>query len=202
MFLQAVTIKKEIATLQNKVWSWGGVSSLYIFTDTELKIVDCSRSSDENDNPTFLEEHISLAVAIEKKIKAKYSGELFDSGLFWEKKENKNKFEFTLSAYDKLITGLKKIQDVFIKESFSKQQILTEEETASFVHRLLIQCVLVKYLEERKVFPIDYFHKYENAQNFCDILRKGKVLDFFDFLHQEQFNGNIFDWKNQTNRIA
>lgn len=194
------TINKEIATLQNKVWSWGGVSSLYIFTDTALKIVDCSRSSDENDNPTFLEEHISLSVAIDKKIKAKYSGELFDSGLFWEKKENKNKFEFTLSAYDKLITGLKKIQDIFIKKSFSKQQILAEEETKSFVHRLIIQCILVKYLEERKVFPVNYFHKYENAQNFCDILRNGKVLDLFDFLHKEQFNGNIFDWKNQTER--
>lgn len=194
------TINKEITTLQNKVWSWGGVSSLYIFTDTALKIVDCSRSSDENDNPTFLEEHISLSVAIDKKIKAKYSGELFDSGLFWEKKENKNKFEFTLSAYDKLITGLKKIQDIFIKKSFSKQQILAEEETKSFVHRLIIQCILVKYLEERKVFPVNYFHKYENAQNFCDILRNGKVLELFDFLHKEQFNGNIFDWKNQTER--
>ena len=82
---------KEIATLQNKVWSWGGVSALFIFTDIALKIVDCSRCSDENDNPTFLEENISLAVAINRAIKAKYSGELFDSGLFWEAEEHKNK---------------------------------------------------------------------------------------------------------------
>lgn len=211
------TLNKEIATLQNKVWSWGGVSSLYIFTDTALKIVDCSQSSNENDNPTFLEEHISLSVAIEKKIKAKYSGELFDSGLFWEKEENKNKFEFTLSAYDTLLTGLKKICDNFIEERYNESynETLTDAEKAkvkaeiaSFVHRLLIQCVLVKYLEERKdydekgniiaqVFPIDYFRQFADSQNFCDVLRKGKVLDLFNFLHTEQFNGNIFQWQDK-----
>lgn len=123
-----------------------------------------------------------------------YSSILFDNGSFWELNENKERFLSNTSAYQDLIEGLKKIRTKFIKDS---------ELPPPTAHKLLVLCILVKYLEERgtdgeSMFAKTFFQKNFGAKDFCEILRKqGKIVELFEKL-SEHFNGAVFEWKDRN----
>lgn len=120
-----------------------------------------------------------------------FSAKLFDNGTFWELKDNNNHFLSSTSAYQDLIDGLKKIRSKFIVESGLPTGV---------AHKLLVLSILVKYLEERgdeggSMFAKTFLKKNFQAEDFCDVLRKGKVIELFEKLGS-QFNGKIFEWEN------
>lgn len=67
--------------------------------------------------------------------------------------------------------------------------------------------ILVKYLEERgnqdeentskdenrSLLARDFFKKNFDAENFCDVIKQGKIIALFDELSRH-FNGKIFEW--------
>lgn len=75
------------------------------------------------------------------------------------------------------------------------------------VQKLIIQCILVKYLEERedqegnRVFPTEFFKKYNNATQFSDVLENGNVFAFFKDLNDNHFNGGIFHWEEDVLKL-
>lgn len=68
--------------------------------------------------------------------------------------------------------------------------------------KLLVQCLLIKYLEERDedsqsgYFASTYFQKHFQCNGFCDVIRQGKLLDLLDKLASD-FNGKIFQWDKE-----
>ena len=120
----------------------------------------------------------------------KYSAPLFDNGTFWEQKGVQDKFLYNQSASKKLIEGLKSFRNKFVEQNANVDR--------SFVHKILVQSILVKYLEERRdksgngVFEKDFFTQFEGASNFCEVIRKGHIVTLFDIL-SVHFNGKIFE---------
>jgi SAM-dependent methyltransferase len=70
-----------------------------------------------------------------------------------------------------------------------------EGETNPILRRLLLLMVLIKYLEDRRVFPDEWFGEFHNgAGNFFEVLQGGEpeeVYRLLDFL-ENKFNGDIF----------
>jgi tRNA1(Val) A37 N6-methylase TrmN6 len=186
----------EVVSIQKKVWSSSIVPLVYIFTKTEIKIIDCTKPAiikKDSEKPNYLEEHLSLVNIVQAKL-AKYTLEKIGTGLFWDTWNNPNKaFSFSTSAYSKLLNHLKVIKEEFID---------TSGMTENVAQKLIIQAILIKYLEERVgadgsvVFPQKYFNKYQNANSFCDVLRNGQVLELFTDLNKNKFNGKIFEWSD------
>lgn len=184
---------EKLIDIHKKLWSSGIVPLYYVFDKKEVRIFNCRKSIDKKtlkpkeltklplkENPLFLVSDIHAKYE-------KYSAKLFQNGSFWEAEENKKHFNINDSSYKKLIEGLKRIRNAFIKGQDER-----------ICNKLLVLSILVKYLEERKdsdgkqVLSSEYFKKYGGATCFCDILRKKKCIRFFEDLGKE-VNGKIFE---------
>jgi hypothetical protein len=182
---------RDNANIHRNLWSASVVPLFYIITKTEIKIFDCtkpvivSKGSIVQTHPLDI-----LSIVYESKNEFdKYSFKLFDNGSFWDYEENKNRYLSKNSVYSFLISGLKNIKKDFINES---------ELPAHIAHKLLVQSILIKYLEEKNdehssVFNSNYFNQFGGAKNFCDVLRKkGQFVNLLSAL-SEHFNGKIFE---------
>lgn len=184
-----VTIQ-EIPTIHKNIWSSNEVSlSLFIMPENVIIRNTGTNSTDKNAelDQFSVKDILSKSAEIVEKINQKYSAELFEQGLFWEKKENAATFSFAKSSYNKLLEKLKFTRKK-IKEKYSSL-------SNTYINRLLIQCVLMKYLEERNVFPLDYFQQY-GGSSFREVLEGKNTLQLFDDLNRLK-NGQIFLWEEK-----
>lgn len=196
-------VENEIALIQKKIWSSGEAPLACFFFDTEIKIIDCTRhvkSSDSNEySPVYLEEHIKIVAKAHYLYNEQFAIKL-KSGVFWDEEENKNRFKFSNnSAYDILISWIKKVTDVLIKEN--------SEINKRIINKIIIQSILIKYLEEKKddneknPFGDIYFHEFGDSQYFTEVLKKGKFVELLEKLNID-FNGNLFVWDDVEKTIV
>ncbi|OFX58259.1 MAG: hypothetical protein A2066_02510 [Bacteroidetes bacterium GWB2_41_8] len=182
--------EKELAEIHRKLWSSGIVPLYYVFDNVNINIYDARKQVDYDQKTQSIQVNCfeSLPIVAKTQKHLNYSAKLFANGSFWDQKETANHFLSKESAENKLIEGLKQIRTRFIHDTKLEKNL---------AHQLIVLSILVKYLEERKdeqgnhVFPSDYFNKYEGSNSFCDVLRKGKIVDLFGDL-SGHFNGKIF----------
>lgn len=182
-----------LTEIHKKVWTSSEVPIVCVFTKTEIKILDTTSPINmEEDVPTYLDK-IALTSKINSIFNAQFANNI-KTGTYWENEKVKKKLSFSKnSSYSILIEYLKLV----IKETVKK----TDSEKKHLIQRLIVQSILVKYLEEKedifgnRVFPSDFFKSYSNATCFCDILRNGRLFDFFEDLNKKHFNGKVFEWK-------
>jgi methylase of polypeptide subunit release factors len=186
----------ELSDIHRKLWSSGIVPLYYVFDRTEVRIFNCRKPVNRTSLKATSFDDFSLVSDAHEKYE-KYSAGLFQNGSFWECQENRNRFNLNNSSYKKLIEGLKKIRDEFIKG-----------QNEAICNKLLVLSILVKYLEERQdskgktVLSTDYFKQYDGATGFCDILRGEKCVQFLKDLGKD-INGKIFKLdKQEEDEIA
>lgn len=181
----------EISHIQKQIWSSGEVPLACFFYDTEIKIVNCTTHlKSDTFKPEYLVEHLELAGKVHDLYNNQFAVKI-KSGVFWDELENKNKFKFSNSAYDKLIAWIKKVTEVLIKEN--------NEIDKQVINKIIIQSILIKYLEDKKdeneqnLFGKKYFPLFDNSNSFVDVLRKEKFVALLEKLNID-FNGNLFAW--------
>ena len=176
-----------------KVWSGCQVPMYIIIGKSDATVFDAREKAEENkENKAY--DTIKLTGEAIKQ----FSAESFDTGLFWEEKNNEKHFKFEKSAYRDLIVGLKKVYTDFQKDSGLDSHVAL---------KLLVQCLLIKYLEEREgecksgYFAETYFQRNFDCANFCEVINAGKLLDLLDQLAND-FNGKIFEWDKENEAEA
>ena len=183
---------EEIASLHRDLWLYGGVPLLYVAGLTEVRIFSCVRQPDfwqdgeARCSPALtLREQIHDAAAIER-----FSAASLRDGMFWQEDARRKS---PLAAYDdaahqRLIRAVKAADREL------------EGESRPALRHLLLLTVLVKYLEDRRVFPDDWFDEFwPGAVSFLDVLEAGEpehLRCLFAEL-EKKFNGGIFyiPWK-------
>ena len=179
--------------IHKSVWTGGEVPLVCVFSKTEIKILDTTKPIEEPKKNVF--EPVYLIPNLRDITKGheifnKYFAQKLKSGTYWD---NSNVDFYKNSSYSQLTALLRKVIDKFTIESGLKNN-------KAIVQKLIIQCILVKYLEERRdennnrVFPSSFFQKYGDSEQFSDVLKKGLVFDFFADLNTNHFNGGIFNW--------
>lgn len=182
---------QSTAEIHRKLWSSCVIPVFIVINSSKILIYD-SRKPVTILGEELVSSPIETLEFVADAVK-QYSAKLFDNGVFWELKENQNHFLSNTSAYEELIDGLKRIRSKFISESGLPP---------TTAHKLLVQSILIKYLEERgdeggSAFAKTFFKRNFEAKDFCDLLRKkGKIIDLFDKL-SEQFNGRVFEWSDR-----
>ena len=182
----------ELAEIHRKIWSSDIVSVYYVVERTKVKVFDARESVDFDGEQMVAKPFETLdlvAEAQEAYKRQKYSAKLFENGAFWEQPEHRNKFLHSKGSSKTLIDELKKFRNKFVKE---------HEDSRELIQKLLVQSILVKYLEERRdeygngVFEEDYFAQFGDAEDFCDVIRNGEIVTFLSSL-SNHFNGKIFE---------
>jgi hypothetical protein len=188
--------ENTLTTLQKRVWSSGIVPLVCVFYDTEIKIIDCTTHT-KGDRPVFLS-----TISLIDKARNAYN-ELFavkiKTGVFWEEEENKERFCKKDSSYNVLINWIQALREEYTK--------MLEGEELGIINKVIIQAILIKYLEERKdkagknLFQDKYFKEYNNATTFVEVLNDNN--DFISLLHklQKDFNGNVFEWTEEESEL-
>ena len=171
-----------------RMWNGYQVPAYIIIEQSSVSIFD-SRKRPKEDKNSYAKEILTRTGKAIKDFNAKD----FDTGIFWEEQNEKKDFRFEESATRDLIKGLKKVFFDFQKESGLNRHVAL---------KLLVQSLLIKYLEERDVksdsgyFAGTYFNKNFQCSDFCETIRKGKLLNLLDQLAKD-FNGKIFEWDNE-----
>ncbi len=189
----------KIALIQKQIWSSGEAPLACFFFNTEIKIINCTTSTkrvNEVYKPNYLEQ-LKVAGTAHKLYNEQLAVKI-KSGVFWDELENEKKFKFSNSAYDILISWIKKVTGALISENADIQKRV--------INKIIIQSILIKYLEEkvdeknRNLFGDKYFPQFDNATSFTDVLRKGMFVGLLGKLHTD-FNGNLFAWEENEKTI-
>ncbi|MDD2986146.1 N-6 DNA methylase [Flavobacterium sp.] len=179
--------------IHRNMWNGYQVPAYIIIEKSTVSVFD-AREKPNEDKEHYAEQIITKTGEALKS----FNAQSFDDGLFWEEEVNKKRFQFDQSATRDLIRGLKNVYEGFQKESNLDKHVAL---------KLLVQSLLIKYLEERDedsksgYFAGTYFKNNFQCTDFCDAIRKGKLLLLLDKL-AEDFNGKIFEWHKRDESDA
>ncbi len=184
--------ERMLAELHLQVWLQGKAPLLYVAWPSRVDVLTCARGPDFwNEqaqscryNPAKILNILKTAGEISGEIQ-RFSAWCLADGTFWEDPHNAKLAKHDKAAHQSLIQAVVEADKDL---NGSNNPVL---------RRLLLLMVLVKYLEDRAVFPNDgwfgRFHK--GARNFFDVL-KGETPDeverLLKFL-EVKFNGDVFD---------
>lgn len=181
--------KSELAKLHNDLWLNGGAPLVYVAWPTQVDILSCARGPDfwEGTQRTYNPAHtIEIASDISRSLgqARRFSANRLADGTFWEDPQNQHLADHEKAAHESLIQA---IVETDVAIGGAKNPTL---------RRLLLLVVLIKYLEDRQVFPgagwFGHFHK--GARTFLDVLKSGEPSTVLRLLGnlEGKFNGDVF----------
>lgn len=190
--------ENQIAELHYRIWLSGSAPLLYVDWPTKVDILRCATTPDfwnhdknelEYTPAETLQDASDISVAIDKAKIDRFSAFSLSNGTFWDDPKNEDWACADKAAHQSLI----------------KAVIETDRKLKGATHplmrRLLLLFILVKYLEDREVFPEDWFKKYSNnASGFEDVLASKNTDMVSKMLNalKTKFNGDIFDISDIT----
>ncbi len=193
--------KKTLSELHRQVWLQGTTPLLYIAGASQIDILACARKPDFWDknkqeckyNPakTFKKDLLITAGQISDEIK-KFSALKLADGTFWDDPDNRKLANHDRAAHQSLIQAIVEADKDIDGENNPLQR------------RLLLLMILIKYLEDRGVFPKAWFSGFQKgAKIFFDVLKKGDPKEVYRLLKnlERKFNGEVFDLSRLGNQI-
>ena len=185
--------EKALASLHWKVWLYGLTPLIYVTWPSRIDILSCVRGPDfwKSDSQE-VRYHPAKTVETEAlKTGAEVSAELsklnvfrLADGTFWDDPDNRKLADHTKVAHQELTQAIVEADEEL------------EGKNNPILRRLLLLMVLIKYLEDRRVFPGEgWFGTYrKGARSFFDVLQGGEPDEVLSLLSslERKFNGDIF----------
>jgi hypothetical protein len=193
----------EKIEIHKRIWTSEIVPLYYIFENTQISIINGKRkiaiTKGKESFQDTITEQLDLIHDIENQYDAlryPYKSYFFDNGSFWDTDVYKQQFITNESPFKLLISHLKEL-----KKEISSQ--ITEQ----VLNRLIVQCILIKYLEEKRdengnnIFTVksNLFREKWKNDTFVDVIKTGNLLNLFDYL-AGYYNGKVFEWDKNTEK--
>lgn len=177
----------------HRLWMYGSIPLIYVVWPTRIDILSCIRepifwnkqtnSVQYSPEKKLVLEDITISSEISTELE-RFSFNRLADGTFWEHELNKPLFDRKQTAHELLIQAVEET-DKYL-----------EGEKKPELRRLLILFILIKYLEDRGVFPGEgWFGRFcKGARNFHDIVTGNNTQEVHNFLSflEGKFNGDIF----------
>lgn len=178
----------EFAELHKRLWSWGGVPLIYRRTPGLVQLFRCAHK------PDFVS---ATGKIVCKPIRTlEIAATIADNDAWWDATRLRNgtlwddpsvcklMLSASKAAHKRLIDAVRQLNNELNEKGILRKHLR---------RRLLILSLLIAYLEERGVFPPEYFRQFlEGATKFFQVLSDGKALvELLDKL-EARFNGHVF----------
>ena len=184
--------EETLAKLHLEVWLQGAAPLIYISWPTRIDILTCARGpdfwADEDQNyhyktvKRFEVGGLTAAAEINRELE-NFSALRLADGTFWEQPGNGDLADYSKTAQQLLI------------QAVVETDAALDGEKKPILRQLLLLMVLIKYLEDRHVFPDGFFGEFhKGATDFNSVLKGGdsqEVCSLLDFL-EDKFNGDVF----------
>lgn len=183
--------EKELSELHRQIWLHGTAPLLYVAWPSRIDILTCASGPvfwkdgecKYTTEKTFNVDYLETAAQIEDEL-SKFSAFRLADGTFWEEPSVSKLADHSAAAHQSLIQA--------VVETDSE----LDGTSNSTLRRLLLLMVLIKYLEDRQVFPSQgWFGQFrKGARSFFDVLRGGEPEEVYRLLDnlERKFNGDIF----------
>ncbi|WP_461257147.1 N-6 DNA methylase [Treponema sp. R80B11-R83G3] len=189
--------QEDYNTIHRAVWSGCEIPLYMIVNQREIKVFDSRKPVDIIKDKIITSPIDIIDLDIQNDALKKYHAQLFNNGAFWETDAAKNHFLHSTGVAERLLNSLRGVRYEFKRLIGKKQSELSD--------RLLIMCILIKYLEENGIdsetgnnLAQDYFYKKTGFRSLTEILRNNKLTDLLKSL-SEHFNGGIFSMTDKMN---
>jgi len=190
----------EHIDLHAKLWS-STKNEIYILNGTtRIDIINARKPAEANINKELTIDNLLLASSDALRIynDKRFSAHLFESGTFWEQSDFENKLQDDSSPYIYLLRYL-----MNVRRSLQKNEQV--ELLPATIDKLLVVCILIKFLEEirddhGKHTLKDIYIKL-NTKDLAEAIAKGKLITLLSELTNE-FNGKIFDKFSESEKIS
>lgn len=186
--------------LHAKIWSAGEIDVYFIVAKTRIDIFNARKPAQivEDSRDLILDDLRLVGSTLKDFNDQRFSAIVFGKGIFWEQEDfldlegNKNFYRNQLNEenlpFHQLLEHLKDVR----QHLHRRQEDLLKET----IDKLLIVCILVKFLEEIKddngKHTLRKIYKAHEVENFAEALEKGIFIAILEDLAKE-FNGQIFD---------
>jgi hypothetical protein len=180
---------KALAKLHNDLWMHGVAPLVYVNWPTRIDILSCARGPDfwiEDELKYHPAAQLEIASSIDSELakKRNFSAYRLADGTFWDDPQNHPLAQHEKAAHESLI------------QAIVETDLALDGTNNPIQRRLLLLMVLIKYLEDREVFPgpgwFGRFHK--GARKFFDVIEGGEPESVLSLLRtlEERFNGDVF----------
>ncbi|CAH0229434.1 N-6 DNA methylase [Chryseobacterium sp. Bi04] len=187
---------KDIAETQRKIWNYKKVLFLYVYSETEIRIYNCSEkplivTKDDFDYKTKLKEIEIKSYQFSEKQQLQELNKLFsriaiDTGIIWT-------LEDAQFVRDKI--NLQKRVDKYLVESLinTSRQLENEGLEINFIHKIILRSLFLLYLEDRGATDKKLYSLYKkDADSYFDVLDDAEATYRLYERLEEDFNGNVF----------
>lgn len=193
--------ERELAGIHQRLWWNGGAPLLYVGWQTRVDVLSCARGPDFWKNGDTLDYNPAATIETTGQIsdtlqslRERFSAARLSNGTFWENKENARLAAAEQAAHRRLI------------QAVVETDLELDGEKNPVLRRLLLLVVLIKYLEDRNVFPDGWFGSFsEGCGTFFAVLQEGSPENVRSLLTalENKFNGDVF-WLGETrqNRLT
>jgi hypothetical protein len=181
----------QLAELHRRLWLNGFSPLLYIAWQTRVDVLSCARGPDfwKGSKITYrpaekIEIARQISFALDDDKQSRFSAFRLSDGTFWDDPANSGLAQFEKAAHRQLIHAVVETDE---QVDGPNQPVL---------RRLLLLTILIKYLEDREVFPKDWFNQFQaGATCFFDLLRQGSPVTVRKLLAEleRKFNGDVFE---------
>lgn len=178
-----------LAQLHLQVWLHGATPLLYVSWSSRIDILSCARGADfwpdNADDCCYkpVSAHpVEVAGAVNQELR-RFSALRLADGTFWDDPRNGDLADHLKTAHQMLIDAVVEADKDL------------EGEKNPILRRLLLLMVLVKYLEDRRVFPGNIFETFHpGATSFLDVLNGGDPVEVSLLLQvlEKKFDGDVF----------
>lgn len=194
---------KDIAETQRKIWNYKKVLFLYVYSETEIRIYNCSEkplivTKDDFDYKNELQEIEINSYQYSDKQQLQELNKLFsriaiDTGIIWTLEDAK-------IVRDKI--NLQKRVDKYLVTSLvnTAEYLRSQGLEIDFIHRIILRSLFLLYLEDRGAAEKDFYSQIKkDAESYFDILDDvTATYDLFKRL-ENHFNGNVFTLEQGEN---
>ncbi len=191
--------KEDLAKLHNVLWLNGGAPLVYVAWPTQVDILSCARGPDfwrETERSYNPAHTLEMSARVSRALGGhrRFSANRLAEGTFWEDPQNHHFANHEKAAHESLIQAI-----VETDEAIGGSSNPT-------LRRLLLLVVLIKYLEDREVFPSAgwFGHFYKGSRTFLDVLKSEDpecVLRLLGNL-EAKFNGDVFSLPSESKLTA
>jgi len=194
---------KEIASTHKKAWNFKKVLFLYVCSETEIRIYNCSEKPIiiTKDNFDYDKELQNIEIKSYKFSDKKQIHELnqlfstiaIDTGIIWTLEEAQ-------FVRDKI--NLQRRVDKYLVDSLvnTANHLKNQGLEINFIHKIILRSLFLLYLQDRGATDEKFYSEIKNgSKSYFDILNDvNSTYALFDKL-EEHFNGNVFTLEDGEN---
>ncbi|MBI2927262.1 MAG: N-6 DNA methylase [Verrucomicrobia bacterium] len=192
--------RDDLTKLQWELWNSHEVPLCFIFQPDNIDILSCWTKPEFFDATTGQKAYrpndaIVLAGDVQAELDKfnQYSGDALENGSFWDDQRNAKLADRAHAAHDSLIKAI-----IELDEELSEKRILPEP----LRRKLLVICLMLKYLEDREVLDAADFAKFRpGAKQLFQVLESAKSFVGLLEAQAKRFNGDVFQLSSEEKQL-